>query len=163
MAECYTLKLEQHTTIWIYDTLGNSEYIVWLIWQNANSWTWFPIEFFLLIKYWLLPQALDWKSKGLKFCLTRFCACKIIDIFWDSILLQFKSIISFQTCTCLMLLSRGNLKDTSVWQALKRYNYHIQNVYPKSDLFQDFLFSFPYGLCALHLTLNVSNSVFISG
>ena len=120
---------------------------------HAKCWTWFRIDLFLLIKYWLLLQAVDWKSKRLNLCLTWFYTCKIIGIFWHSILLlQFKSIVSFKTCTCLMLLSRGSFKDTSVWQALKRYNCHIQNVYPKSDLLQDFLFS----------TLNGSNSFFSS-
>ena len=129
---------------------------------HAKCWKWFRIDLFLLIKYWLLLQAVDWKSKRLNLCLTWFYTCKIIGIFWHSILLQFKSIVSFKTCTYLMLFFRGNVKDTSVWQALNRYNCHIQNVYPKSDLLQDFLFSFLYGLWTLHLTFKGSNSFFFS-
>ena len=129
---------------------------------HAKCWTWFRIDLFLLIKYWLLLQAVDWKSKRLNLCLTSFYTFKIIGIFWHSILLQFKSIVSFKTCTYLMLFFRGNVKDTSVWQALNRYNCHIQNVYPKSDLLQDFLFSFLYGLWTLHLTFKGSNSFFFS-
>ena len=129
---------------------------------HAKCWKWFRIDLFLLIKYWLLLQAVDWKSKRLNLCLTWFYTFKIIGIFWHSILLQFKSIVSFKTCTYLMLFFRGNVKDTSVWQALNRYNCHIQNVYPKSDLLQDFLFSFLYGLWTLHLTFKGSNSFFFS-
>ena len=51
-----------------------------------------------------------------------------------------------------MLFYGGNLKDTYMSQALKRYNCHVQNVYPKSYrkkyLLQDFVFSFLYGLWA---------------
>ena len=61
-----------------------------------------------------------------------------------------------------MLFSRDNLKDAYVSQAVKRYNCHVQNVYPKSDLLQDFLFSFLYDLWALHLTLNGPNPFFSS-
>ena len=59
-----------------------------------------------------------------------------------------------------MIFFRGNLKATSLWEKLKKYNCQIQNVYPESDLLQDFLFSFLYGLWALHLTLSGSNYFF---
>ena len=41
---------------------------------------------------------------------------------------------------------KGNLKDASVSQSLKWYNRHIQNVYSRSNILQDFLFSFLYGV-----------------
>ena len=117
---------------------------------HAKCWTWFRIDLFLLIKYWLLLQAVDWKSKRLNLCLTWFYTCKIIGIFWHSILLQFKSIVSFKTCTYLMLFSRGNLKDTSVWQALNRYNCHIQMSILKAIYFRTF-YSLFYMVCGHYI------------
>ena len=117
---------------------------------HAKCWTWFRIDLFLLIKYWLLLQAVDWKSKRLNLCLTWFYTFKIIGIFWHSILLQFKSIVSFKTCTYLMLFSRGNLKDTSVWQALNRYNCHIQMSILKAIYLRTF-YSLFYMVCGHYI------------